>query len=157
MARTKRKENPVVSVPVQKISKQRVYRACGYVRLSMENSGKAGGGTIENQKELVRAYIEVQPDMKFVGLYCDNGKTGTDFFRPEFERMMEDIRKGIINCIVVKDLSRFGRNYKEAGNYIERIFPFLDVRFVAISDQFDTLNAAQKSDGYIIPLKKYYQ
>lgn len=153
MARTKRKENPVVSVPVQKISKQRVYRACGYVRLSMENSGRAGGGTIENQKELVRAYIEVQPDMEFVGLYCDNGKTGTDFFRPEFERMMEDIRKGIINCIVVKDLSRFGRNYKEAGNYIERIFPFLDVRFVAISDQFDTLNAAQKSDGYIIPLK----
>lgn len=153
MARTKRKENPVSSVSVQEIPKQRIYRACGYIRLSVEDSGKVKSDTIENQKELVRAYIKDQPDMVFAGLYCDNGRTGTDFSRPEFARMMEDIKKGMINCIVVKDLSRFGRNYKETGNYIERIFPFLDVRFVAVSDQFDTLNTAQKSDSYIVPLK----
>lgn len=153
MARTKRKVNPVVSAPGQEVPKQRVYRAGGYVRLSMEDSGRPGADTIENQKELVRGYIEGQPDMELAGLYCDNGRTGTDFARPAFERMMEDVRAGTIDCIVVKDLSRFGRNYRETGNYLERIFPFLDVRFVAISDQFDTLNARQRSDGYLIPLK----
>ena len=153
MARTKRKVNPVVPVPVQEVPGQRIYRAGGYVRLSMEDSGRPGADTIGNQKELVRGYIEGQPDMQFVGLYCDNGRTGTDFARPEFERMMQDVRTGVIDCIVVKDLSRFGRNYRETGNYLERIFPFLDVRFVAVSDQFDTLNAERSLDGYIIPLK----
>ncbi len=152
MARTKRKVNFVVSVPVQEVTKH-IYHACGYVRLSMEDSGRLGADTIENQKELISRYIEVQPDMEFVRLYCDNGQTGTNFSRPQFEQMMEDIRKGMIDCIVVKDLSRFGRNYRETGNYLERIFPFLDVRFMAIFDQFDTSNIEQRSDSYIIALK----
>lgn len=75
------------------------------------------------------------------------------FDRPEFEQMMEDVRTGKIDCIVVKDLSRFGRNYLETGNYLEQIFPFLGVRFVAVNDHFDTLTAERASDGYIIPLK----
>ena len=153
MARTKRKVNPVVPAPEQERSKQRIYRAGGYVRLSIEDSGRPGADTIENQKELVSGYIESRSDMEFAGLYCDNGWTGTDFSRPEFERMMQDVRTGKIDCIVVKDLSRFGRNYRETGNYLERIFPFLDVRFVAVSDQFDTLDAERSSDGYIVPLK----
>lgn len=153
MARTKRKVNPVVSECVQEAPKQRIYHAGGYVRLSMEDSGRPGADTIGNQKELVRGYIEGRPDMELAGMYCDNGRTGTDFSRPEFERMMQDIRTGKIDCIVVKDLSRFGRNYRETGNYLERIFPFLDVRFVAVSDQFDTLDAERGPDGYIIPLK----
>ena len=66
---------------------------------------------------------------------------------------MEEVRKGRINCIVVKDLSRFGRNYKETGNYLERIFPFLGVRFIAVNDNFDTLTAERTQDGYIVPLK----
>ncbi|MDE7274502.1 MAG: recombinase family protein, partial [Lachnospiraceae bacterium] len=109
--------------------------------------------TMENQIALVRGYIEERPDMEFVRLYCDNGHTGTDFARPAFEQMMQDVKSGMIDCIVVKDLSRFGRSYRETGNYLERIFPFLDVRFVAVSDQFDTLNARQSADGYIVPLK----
>lgn len=153
MARTKRKVNPIIQVSVCEKPKQRMYRTGGYIRLSMEDSGRPGADTIENQKELVEGYIERQPDMEFMELYCDNGQTGTDFARPEFERMMQDIRTGKIDCIVVKDLSRFGRNYRETGNYLERVFPFLDVRFVSVSDQFDTLNAERSHDGYIIPLK----
>lgn len=87
------------------------------------------------------------------GLYCDNGRTGTNFDRPGFAQMMEDVRTGKIDCIVVKDLSRFGRNYKETSNYLERIFPVLDVRFVAVNDSFDTLTTERSDEGYIIPLK----
>lgn len=154
MARTKRKVNPIKpELSVQETPKQRVYRTGGYARLSVEDSGRRGADTIENQKQLIKGYIESQPDMEFCGLYCDNGQTGTNFERPSFEKLMEDVRRGKIDCIVVKDLSRFGRNYRETGNYLERIFPFLDVRFVAVSDNFDTLNAERSSDGYIIPLK----
>ena len=67
--------------------------------------------------------------------------------------MMEDVRSGKVDCIVVKDLSRFGRNYRETGNYLERIFPLLDVRFIAVNDNFDTLTAERTQDGYIVPLK----
>lgn len=153
MARTKRKVNAISPPKVPPSSKQRVYNTAGYVRLSVEDSGKPGADTIEAQKELVLGYIGAQPDMAFSALYCDNGRTGTNFERPGFEQLMEDVRTGKIDCIVVKDLSRFGRNYKETGNYLERIFPLLDVRFVAVNDHFDTLTAERSSDGYIIPLK----
>ena len=153
MARTKRKVNPLVPMAMETVPQQRVYKTGGYVRLSVEDSGKPGADTIEAQKELVLEYIETQPDMEFCGLYCDNGRTGTNFQRPEFERLMDDVRAGKIDCIVVKDLSRFGRNYKETGQYLEQIFPFLDVRFVAVNDSFDTLTAERSQDGYIVPLK----
>ena len=132
---------------------QRVYRAAGYVRLSLEDSGRPGADTIESQKEQVRGYIEAQPDMELAAMHCDNGHTGTSFSRPGFDSLMQDVRDGKIDCIVVKDLSRFGRNYREAGNYIERIFPFMGVRFVALTDNFDTLHAERAGDGYIVPLK----
>lgn len=153
MARTKRKVNPLTPATEQAAPQQRIYNVAGYARLSVEDSGRRDADTIEAQKELIESYIAVQPDMNLCGLYCDNGRTGTNFQRPEFERLMEDVRTGKIDCIVVKDLSRFGRNYKETGNYLERIFPFLDVRFVAVNDNFDTLTAEHSNDGYIIPLK----
>lgn len=153
MARTKRKINPVKPAAAPIVKKQRTYRTAGYVRLSVEDSGKPGTDTIEAQKELVLGYIETQPDMSFVELYCDNGRTGTNFERPGFESLMESIRTNKVDCVVVKDLSRFGRNYKETGNYLEHIFPALDVRFIAVNDHFDTLTAKRSSDGYIIPLK----
>jgi len=156
MARTKRRENPIVPSPVPQTSAQRIYRAGGYIRLSVEDSGRPGADTIESQKALVRGFIESQADMQLAGLYCDNGQTGTDFERPAFERLMQDIRTGKIDCIVVKDLSRFGRNYRETGNYLERVLPFLDVRFVSVSDQFDTIKVGQSGDNsmhLIIPLK----
>lgn len=153
MARPRRRVNPVLPAAVPSEKQQRIYRAGGYIRLSVEDSGKPGADTIEAQKELVLEYIEAQADMQFCGLFCDNGWTGTNFNRPEFERMMEAVRSGKIDCIVVKDLSRFGRNYRETGDYLERIFPLLGVRFVAVNDSFDTLTAERSQDGYIVPLK----
>ena len=153
MARPKRKVNPVRPTPAVEASNSRVYRTGGYARLSVEDSGRPGADTIAMQEELILEYIQTQADMQFCGLYSDNGRTGTNFDRPAFERLMEDVRTGRIDCIIVKDLSRFGRNYKEAGNYLERIFPFLDVRFVAINDHFDTLTAERTAEGYIVPLK----
>lgn len=91
--------------------------------------------------------------MTFCGVFCDNGHTGTNFERPAFEQLMDEIRTGKIDCVVVKDLSRFGRNYLETGIYLERLFPYLNVRFIAINDRFDTLTAERSKDGYIIPLK----
>lgn len=153
MARTKRKVNPIFPLQVQEAPAQRIYRTGGYCRLSVEDSGKPGADTLESQKELIRGYIESQSDMEFCGLYCDNGQTGINFHRPDFDRLMADVKAGKIDCIIVKDLSRFGRNYKETGNYLERIFPFMGVRFVAVCDSFDTLTAERTNDGFIVPLK----
>ena len=153
MARPKRKVNPLLPVTVSAEPAQHIYQTGGYVRLSVEDSGKPGADTIETQRELLQAYIEDHPDMCLYDLYCDNGRTGTNFDRPGFERLMNDVRAGKIDCIVVKDLSRFGRNYKETGNYLERLFPLLGVRFIAVNDSFDTLTAERSLDGYIVPLK----
>ncbi len=153
MARTKRKVNPLAPMPGREITAQRIYKAGAYIRLSMEDSGKKGSDTMDAQQEMIESYIAAQPDMNLCGLYCDNGYTGTNFQRPAFERLMDDVRGGKIDCIVVKDLSRFGRNYIETGNYLERVFPFLSVRFVAVCDNFDTLTAERSQDGYIMPLK----
>lgn len=153
MARTKRKVNPVMPAPIPTEKPQRIYHAGGYVRLSVEDSGRPGTDTIETQRELIQSYIDGQRDMELYDLYCDNGRTGTNFDRPEFERMIDDVRAGKVDCIVVKDLSRFGRNYREAGDYLERIFPLLGVRFIAVNDSFDTLTAERTQDGYIVPLK----
>ena len=119
---------------------QKQYRAAAYVRLSVEDSGKPGADTIEGQKNLLLRFIEDDPTLTLYGLFCDNGRTGTDFDRPQFEKMMEEVRKGHIDCIVVKDLSRFGRDYLTVGDYISRVFPFLGVRFISVNDGFDSSN-----------------
>lgn len=153
MARTKRKRNPLVPAVAEEPPKEREYKVGAYVRLSLEDSGKPGADTIETQQALLLAYIERQHDMRLVDVYCDNGRTGTNFERPGFERLMADIRVGKIDCIVVKDLSRFGRNYLESSNYLLRVFPFLGVRFVAINEFFDTETAVQTEYGLVMPLK----
>lgn len=153
MARTKRKVNPLLPVVKSDVPIQTVYRTGGYVRLSMEDSGKPGADTFENQQNLILSYIEKQADMELCKIYCDNGRTGANFERPAFEELLADVKTGKINCIVVKDLSRFGRNYKETGNFLERVFPFLNVRFIAITDYFDTLTAERNEYGFVVPLK----
>jgi len=152
MARTKRKVNPILPTVVAE-PQAKEFKTAAYIRLSIEDSGKPGSDTIEGQRDLILAYIERQEDLQLVEVYCDNGRTGTNFNRPDFERMMEDVRHGKINCIVVKDLSRFGRNYHETSNYLLRIFPFLGVRFVAVNDNFDTETAVQTEYGLVMPLK----
>ncbi len=153
MARTKRKINPILPEAEAPAPAQKKYRTAAYVRLSVVDSGKPGADTIEGQKNLLLHFIENDQSLTLYGLFCDNGRTGTDFERPEFEKLMEAVKHGEVDCIVVKDLSRFGRNYKETGNYLERIFPFLGVRFIAANDGFDTLTAERGADGYLVPLK----
>ena len=125
-----------------------------YVRLSIENSGKDDDGdSIENRTSICKEYVEEHPDLKLYDIYEDNGKKGTNFDRPEFNRLMDDIRAGKVKCVLVKDLSRFGRDYIEAGEYLEKIFPFLGVRFISITDGYDSLTAGDAEGALMIPLK----
>lgn len=155
MARTSRKQTAEASIQpyinANEASTFTTYKTGIYVRLSAFNSGNETADTMENQIELIKEYISKQKDLTFAELYCDNGRTGTNFERPEFNRLMDDIKLGKINCIVVKDLSRFGRNFIETGNYIENIFPYFNVRFIAIGDNYDSLTDG--NDGLIIALK----
>lgn len=118
-------------------AKKGIYRIGIYARLSSEDKEE---DTLENQIYLLKSHVESQTDMLLTETYVDNGFSGTNFQRPQFIRMMEDVKSGKINCIVVKDLSRLGRDYIETGNYIENVFPFLNVRFVSVTDGFDTVN-----------------
>ena len=132
---------------------QSIYHTAGYIRLSVEDSGKTDGYSLENQEKLVKDFIAEQQDMRLYRLYIDNGATGTVFERPAFDEMMQDMKDGKINCIVVKDLSRLGRNYLEAGNYLEQIFPFFRVRFTSITDGYDSNSPDVTDESLIIPLK----
>ena len=132
---------------------QNIYQTAGYIRLSIEDSGKTNGYSLENQEKLVRDYIADRQDLRLYRLYIDNGATGTVFERPAFDEMMQDMKDGKINCIVVKDLSRLGRNYLEAGNYLEQIFPFFRVRFISITDGYDSNSPDVTDESLIIPLK----
>ena len=148
MARTSRKSEKILSqntVPVIK--------AGLYLRLSDEDNGGRGKDSIHNQLELLLDFAEGLEKTEIVETYTDNGRTGTDFDRPEWERMMEDIRKRKINCVIVKDLSRFGRNYLEAGDYLEKVFPFLGVRFIAVNDHYDSKGEIFKEKDLITEFK----
>lgn len=121
------------------------YKSGVYVRCSLENKKDS----IENQILLVKEFVAKNPELELYDIYIDNGETGTNFERPDFERLMSDIKKQKVNCIVVKDLSRFGRNYIETGNYIEKILPFLGVRFIAINDNFDSFKCTSTEEMVI--------
>ncbi|NCB92440.1 MAG: hypothetical protein EOM40_07685 [Clostridia bacterium] len=153
MARKSRKQETALAP--QNIVMPEVVFHCGvYGRLSLVNSGKQDqGDSIENQLSICNYFIEGQDELNLVDTYIDNGKKGTSFERPEFKRLMEDVRSGKINCIVVKDLSRFGRDYLETGEYLERIFPFLGVRFIAITDSYDSLHASSDEEHMTVPLR----
>ena len=118
------------------------YKAGIYARLSSDQDRKKNE-SVEVQVKIAEKHIEElnregTERIEIIDRYTDLGKTGSNFERDEFQRLMQDIRLGDIDCVVVKDLSRFGRNYLEAGNYIEKIFPFLGVRFIAVADGLDT-------------------
>lgn len=123
-----------------------IFRTAVYLRLSVEDNGRKDADSMENQRELLLSYVAERPYLELVEVYTDNGFTGTDFIRPQFQRMMEDIQSGKINCVVVKDLSRLGRDYVEAGNYLERVFPFLGVRFIAVNDHYDSASLSSSDE-----------
>ena len=130
-----------------------VWNTCGYVRLSREDGDKEESNSVTGQKDLIRDYLSRHPELRECDMKVDDGFTGSNFQRPGFQAMMEEVRAGNINCIVVKDLSRFGRDHLEAGEYIERLFPFLGVRFIAINDNYDSMNSHAESDEIIVPFK----
>ncbi len=118
---------------------RKIYKTAVYARLSAERDDTRERGTLQNQVSYIRNYIEQQEDMEIHDVYMNDEISGTRFDRPAFERMMADMRNGKIDCVVVKDLSRLGRDYIETGNLIERVFPMFNLRFVAVNDQFDSL------------------
>ena len=155
MARTKNRFNamsaektmaPDVIVPEKK------YKVALYARLSVERVS-IPGNSIESQLDIMKAFLLNHSEFQEYYVYMDNGYSGTNFDRPEFKRMMDDVRNGKINCICVKDLSRFGRDYVEMGNYIETIFPFMGVRFISVNDHFDTEQDYNENKSLEIALK----
>ena len=130
--------------------KNKDIRAAAYLRLSIEDGDKAESNSIGNQRELIRDFVAERPELHLVGEYADDGYTGTNFERPGFTQMMEDIQSDKINCIIVKDLSRLGRNYIEMGKYLERIFPMMGIRFIAINDNYDNANTESSDSDSIV-------
>ena len=144
MARVSRKKQNFPSTPVD--TSVRIWKTALYVRLSVEDNG-TDSDSVENQTILLEDYIANHPYLRKVALFVDNGYTGTDFLRPEFNRMMEAVQAEIVDCIIVKDLSRLGRNYIETSQFIEKICPFYNLRFIAVNDNYDT--ATVTSEGQL--------
>lgn len=146
MARTSKKKK------TEQIRLSRHLHVGIYARLSVEGTERKNE-SIDTQIAMAKQYLKVHPEMELYDCYTDLGKTGTNFKREGFERMMQDVRKKRIDCIIVKDLSRFGRNHIEAGNYIQKIFPFMGVRFIALADGIDTFEAKTGTDEMTVSLK----
>jgi len=129
-----------------------VFNSAVYIRLSVEDNKKRGN-SIESQKSIIENYIALNPDFEVYKTYIDNGATGVNFERNGFKRMLDDIESGKVNCVIVKDLSRLGRNVIDTGYYIEKYFPLKNVRFIAVNDNFDSDDKANVHNGIILPLK----
>lgn len=154
MARKSRKHNlPQQAAAPAPTPACKVYRTALYARLSADEHIRDAGTTIENQLCLLREYVKDKPYLQVTEEYTDDGVTGIRFDRPGFMRMTGDMREGKIDCIVVKDLSRLGRNYLETGDYIEKIFPFFGVRFIAVTDGYDSACPDATGEGLTVPLK----
>lgn len=139
---------------------EHIYFAAAYLRLSkddgdIDGSIKSESNSISSQRELVRSYIKEHDDMQLFDIYVDDGYSGSDFDRPEFKRMMDDIEAGDVDCVIVKDLSRLGRDHIEAGRLIQKTFPALNVRFIAVTDGFDSLFADRTDNSLILPVKNF--
>ena len=128
------------------------YRTALYLRLSREDGDKTESDSIANQRTLLESYAADHPELCIVDEFVDDGYSGSNFDRPEFERLLKALQERKVNCIVVKDFSRLGRNFVETGQYLEQVFPLFGVRFIAINDNYDSLNS-QSRDGMLVPIK----
>ena len=143
MARKSRK-----NVTTEEITAIAAYRAAMYIRLSMEDS-LSGSVSVETQQYIIAHFLDRHPEIEPFHTYIDNGLTGTNFDRPAFQSMLSDIESGAVNCVIVKDLSRLGRNCIDTGYYIEQYFPQRKVRFIAVNEGYDTLSADGRPDMMI--------
>ena len=148
MARKSRKNIAVV----EEAPAIKVWRAALYIRLSVEFNGKRGD-SLETQRQIMEAYVTLCPDIEVAEIYIDNGISGQTFERAAFQRLLGDIEAGKIDCVVVKDLSRLGRNTIDTGYYIEKYFPLHQVRFIAVNDQYDSEDGENSANHMIVPLK----
>ncbi len=146
MARTSKKKK------TEQIPLSRRFHVGIYARLSVEGTERKNE-SIDMQVAMAKQYLKEHPEMVLYDCYTDLGRTGTNFKREGFERMLQDVRKKRIDCVIVKDLSRFGRNHIEAGNYIQKIFPFMGVRFIALTDRIDTFFMESGTDEMALNLK----
>ena len=136
------------------------YRVAMYLRLSQDDEKydkdfKAESNSISNQRLQIQDYIDKNEEMELAKEYVDDGYSGINFERPAFKEMMEDVITGSINCIVVKDLSRFCRDYIDSGRYLQRVFPSLDIRFIALNDNYDSFTASETEKNLVIPFKNF--
>ncbi len=129
------------------------YTAAIYLRISRDDGDKVESDSIQNQRELINEYLKKHPEITKTREFVDDGYSGSNFERPSFIRMMTEIENRTIDCVVVKDLSRFGRNYIETGKYLERIFPVLEVRFLSVNDNYDSMDEKSDVDQIVIPFK----
>ena len=152
MARTKDRYLKVLRHPNEPVVLLRKYRAAGYLRLS-EDSERKQSDSIENQRYMINQYAKEHEDIEIVMFFEDDGFTGTNFHRSGFEQMMDAVRNGEIDCIIVKDVSRFGREHIQVGDYIDKVFPFLGVRFISIMDYYDSINPDCDRERMILSIK----
>lgn len=126
-----------------------------YRRLSADEikSEKDESNSVTNQGKMIQYYLEDKKDIKIYKSYVDDGYTGTDFDRPGYKQMIQDIKKGKVNGIIIKDLSRLGRNYIEVGNFLDEIVPCYNLRFISINDNVDSLHNPDFMNSLEIPLK----
>lgn len=130
-----------------------LFNVAAYIRLSREDGDKAESDSIGNQRKLITDYLKDKDDFVLYDTYIDDGFTGTNFNRPSFKRMLAEIDAGNVNCVIVKDLSRFGRDYIDTGKYLERYFPDNEVRFVSITDNIDSMKQAY---DMLLPIKNIF-
>lgn len=130
------------------------YQAALYIRLSKEDGGdRTESNSITSQRDLLHSFLEDKSDIQICEEKVDDGYSGVGFQRPALLELLDDVKQGKINCIVVKDLSRFGRNYIETGRYIQQIFPFLGVRFIAVNDHYDSEHVDSQTNNIILPFR----
>ena len=125
------------------ISSYRKLRVAKYIRLSREDGDDRESESVENQRLQIDRYIREHEELMDMGEYIDDGYTGTNFDRPGFKKMLEDIESNKIDCIITKDLSRFGRDHIDTGYYLERYLPQKNIQYIAINDNVNT----SKADG----------
>lgn len=132
---------------------ENIYYADIYLRLSKEDGDKEESDSIANQRALIQNFLKSMPEIRVHKIRIDDGHSGVDFNRPAFIEMLDDIKAGIVNCVVVKDFSRFGRNYIEAGKYIQVLFPRTGIRFIAVNDSYDSAKEQGYAGNIIVPFK----
>lgn len=127
---------------------------CGiYLRISKEEEFSGGeSNSIAGQRMIIKQFMEMHKEMELAGEWCDDGYSGTTFDRPAVNELLQSVYTGSIECIIVKDLSRFGRDYIQTGRYIKYIFPKLGVRFIAVCDNYDSKNSSFMEDSLLMPV-----